>query len=224
MATFQSVEEGSPYQAATLKFFKTVLEQCATTDRFLSENVLKALCLLYAYDEVWEILDSIVARLGIDLLLWQLTKVEQCRATSIFTEIQQGAIIYASRLALDGKYAVGPGICPLIFLSNIADFVQSGVNEDTLRRVLPLVSAFVDRDPTRLSAEWFYIWKILEAGHRLSKKHSQSETLLLDIISKACRCYEDGQYHGSVSQLSGIITYFRASLPEAITSMSGTLV
>lgn len=221
MAHFQGGEETGQYLSATLKFFHSILENCSSTDRLISDNMLKAHCMLYNQDQSWYILELLIRRLGVDMVLWQLMKIQKA-TNNAFPEIEEGAIFYSARVVFgsDFEYTV----CPLLVLSNVTEFLRGGKEENMLKKVLPLLAVYVEKKSSTLTAEWYYIWNILETGLWHSKRDDQSASFVLSIISQACLSFESQAYKGNCRQLSVLIDQYRSLLPEKLIEMRLILI
>lgn len=221
MAHFQGAEETGLYLLATLKFFQSILENCPSVDRLISDNMLKAHCMLYHYEQAWGVLEVLLRRLGVDMVIWQIMKIQKA-ANNAFPEIEEGAIFYSAKVVLASEFE--HTICPLLVLTNVAEFIRGGKMDNMFKTILPLLASFVDRKSASLTAEWYYVWNIVETGLWHCKRDDQSAALVRDIVFKACSAFEVQEYKGNCRQLSAIIDQYRSLLPEKIIEMRLALI
>lgn len=221
MAHFQGGEETGHYPSATLKFFQSILENCTSMDRLISDNMLKAHCMLYNHDQAWHILELLLRRLGVDMVIWQLMKIQKA-TNNAFPEIEEGAIFYSAKVVFESDFEYT--VCPLLVLSNVADFLRGGKAESMFKKMLPLLASYVERKSSTLTAEWYYVWNILETGLWHSKRDEQSAAFVHTIISQACLSFEAQEYKGNCRQLSVLIDQYRSLLPEKIIDMRLALI
>lgn len=211
----------SLYPLATLKFFRCVLENCVNTDGLITDNMLKALCMLYNFEQTWFVLELVIRRFGIDMTIYQLFKIQKS-TNNAFAEVEEGAVFYCAKIVLDSCFH--PAICPLLVLSDVADYVRTGKVDVMLKKILPMLAVYVERKALQLTAEWYYVWSILEAGNWHSKRDSQSAGIVYDIVSKACATVEAKEYKGNFRQLAAVMEQFRSLLPDKLFDLRLTLI